>query len=284
MSRAALLIAGLIALWAIAISVLFGGARGPDRLDPEPYRAQIRAVESLLYRATPAALGDGDRVAAALEELAQAIVQSAAHPLTRQRGLRLYEAVGLASGLGDARYALPDLGLVRAEWEKSRDALFAPAPWLGRADATTAPIEPASRPAQLESADLFRVRHAAHRLARLADEGEAEVRALGEPKYAPPYFDATARAQIEAWSIWARRWNARLDDALLGLPARLPANADSELRLAHRDALLAAEELRAVPQGATDWPTPFRSEWEARIGRARELLGERAPGRASAAR
>ncbi len=284
MSRAALLIAGLIALWAIAISVLFGGARGPDRLDPEPYRAQIRAVESLLYRATPAALGDGDRVAAALEELAQAIVQSAAHPLTRQRGLRLYEAVGLASGLGDAGYALPDLGLVRAEWEKSRDALFAPAPWLGRADATTAPIEPASRPAQLESADLVRVRHAAHRLARLADEGEAEVRALGEPKYAPPYFDATARAQIEAWSIWARRWNARLDDALLGLPARLPANADSELRLAHRDALLAAEELRAVPQGATDWPTPFRSEWEARIGRARELLGERAPGRASAAR
>lgn len=284
MSRAALLNACLIALWAIAISVLFGGARGPDRLDPEPYRAQIGAVERLLYRATPAALGDGDRVAAALEELAQAIVQSAADPLLRQRGLRLYEAVGLASGLGDAGYALPDLGLVRAEWEKSRDALFSPAPWLGRVDAPAAPAERASRPAQPESADLVRVRHAARRLARLTDEGESEVLALGEPKYAPPSFDATARAQIEGWNIWARRWNARLDDALLGLPARLPANADSELRLAHRDALLAAEELRAVPQGAGAWPTPFRSEWQARFARARELLGERAPGLSSAAR
>lgn len=284
MSRAALLIAGLIALWAIAISVLFGGARGPDRLDPEPYRAQIRAVETLLYRATPAALGDGDRAAAALEELAQAIAQSAADPLARQRGLRLYDAVGLASGLGDAGYALPDLGLVRAEWEKSRDALFAPAPWLGRADAPTAPAARAASPARVESGDRVRVRHAARRLARLADEGEAEVRALGEPKYAPPAFDATARAQIEGWNIWARRWNARLDDALLGLPVRLAANADSELRVAHRGAKLAADELRAVAQGSGAWPTPFRSEWEAHFARARELLGERGPGPSSAAR
>jgi hypothetical protein len=133
-----MLLALFIALWAITVPIGLEHTHGSDRLDAEAHREAIRAVEAVLYRATPPELGDGDRVADALVRLAEEIAPPDAPYVARRRALRLYALTGLASGMGDAGYALPDLGPLRTEWEKERDALFEPAPWFGRSAAQRA--------------------------------------------------------------------------------------------------------------------------------------------------
>ncbi len=133
MLRTAFWLVLLAALVTLGVSLGFERVAADERLDPEPHREAIRAVEAVLYRDRPAELGDGDRAALALEQLAVQLAPPDAPYLARRRALRLYELMGLASSLGEVGYALPDLGLLRIDWERERDALFAPAPWFARA-------------------------------------------------------------------------------------------------------------------------------------------------------
>jgi hypothetical protein len=244
MLRAAAFIALFIGLSAIAVSIGLEHTQAPERLDAEVYRESIRAIEIVLYRSTPPDVGDGDRVSDALLRLAEALAPPGAAFPARQRALRLYQLIGLASGMGDAGYALPGLALFRGAWERQRDSLFAPAPWFARSDAPLTP-EQTPRPAAVDPVcDL-----------------EAQ--------------NAADRAQIERWNSWARSWSARLDDALRELPPAPPLDAELALVLAHQNTAQAANELRLVPQGAGDWPTPFRQQWESRFNIARRLLAER---------
>ena len=274
MLRAAMFVALLVALCAIAVSIGLERTQGPDRFDAEAYREPIRAVESVLYRATPPELGDGDRAAEALLRLAEALAPPGADFAARQRARSLYDMIGLASGIADAGYALPDLALLRGEWEKQRDALFTPAPWFRRSDAPLVAAQ-TKRPAAVDPADVTRLRHTVRRLERLADAGEQEVRELGEPDYNSEAPGSAGRAQIARWNAWARSWEARLDAALRELPPPPPFDAELALVLAHQNTSRAAHELRLVPHGVGDWPTPFRHQWESRFGAARQLLAER---------
>jgi len=273
MLRAALFLVLIVALVAIAVSVGVERTQSDERLSAEPHREAIRAVESVLYRNTPPEFGDGDRVSDALLRLAEELAPPDAPYLARRRALRLYDLIGLASGMGDAGYALPDLGFLRAEWEQQRDALFAPAPWFGRSDAPLVAAQ-TQRPTAVDPRDVTRLRHTVRRLEQLADAGEQEARELGEPTYESVAPGAAGRAQIERWNAWARRWDARVDDALRELPAQPPFDAELALVLAHQNTSRAAHELRLVPIGAGDWPTPFQYQWESRFRSARQLLAE----------
>jgi hypothetical protein len=281
MLRGLLLLALLLALGTIAVSVGVERTQVEQRLDAEPHREAIRAVESVLYRNTPPVLGDGDRVADALTRLAEELGPPDAGYLARRRALRLYELIGLASGMGDAGYALPDLGFLRAEWEKQRDSLFAPAPWFERLDAPLVASQTA-RSTTVDPRDVTRLRHTVRRLEQLASAGEQEARELGEPAYDSAAPGAAGRAQIERWNAWARRWHERVDDALRELPAPPPFDAELALVLAHQNTTRAAHELRLVPIGVGDWPTPFQYQWESRFRTARQLLGEHRTALASA--
>lgn len=273
MLRATLLLSVLVALWAIAIAFGFERTQGPDRLDPERHHTLIRGVELVLYGDEKPALDDGDRAANAVLRLAEAIAPADAPFRDRQRALRLYDVIGLASATGDAGYALPDLAPVRREWERQRDALFEPAPWFKRSDDTRVATQ-SPRRATADPAEVTRLRHTVRRLERLADAGEVEVRELGEPSYSIAALDLTGRLQIERWNVWARRWEMRLDDALRDFPPRPSTDADVALVAAHRNTSRAAQELRLVPRGAGEWPTPLRSQWESRFNTARRLLAE----------
>jgi hypothetical protein len=134
MLRAALFLLLFVSGVTIAVSLVGGREQADERLNADRHREAIREVESVLYRSTPAEFGDGDRVSDALQRLADELAPPDAPYLERRRALRLYELIGLASGMGDAGYALPDLGFLRIEWERQRDALFVPAPWFGRSD------------------------------------------------------------------------------------------------------------------------------------------------------
>lgn len=273
MLRGLLLLALLLALGTIAVSVGVERTQVEQRLDAEPHRQAIRAVEAVLYRATPPELGDGDRVADALTRLAEELAPADAPYLARRRALRLYVLIGLASGMDDVGYALPDLGSLRTEWEKQRDALFAPAPWFGRSGAKLVDAQ-TKRPAPVDPRDVTRLRHTVRRLEQLASAGEQEARELGEPGYDSEAPGAAGRAQIERWNAWARRWHERVDDALRELPPPPPFDAELALVLAHQNTSRAAHELRLVPIGVGDWPTPFQYQWESRFRSARQLLEE----------
>jgi hypothetical protein len=273
MLRTVLFLALLVALGTIAVSVGIERTQLEERLSAEPHREAISRVESVLYRRTPPEFGDGDRVSDALTQLAEELAGGDGTYLARQRVIRLYDLIGQASGMDDAGYALPDLGALRVEWEKQRDALFAPAPWFGRSDAPLVSVQ-TPRPAVVDPRDVARLRHTVRRLEQLADAGEREVRELGEPGYEIEAPGAGGRAQIESWNAWARRWDARVDDALRELPAPPPIDAELALVLAHQNTSRAAQELRQVPTGAGDWPTPFAYQWESRFRTARQLLDE----------
>ncbi len=155
MLRAAAFIALVVGLCAIGVSLGLDHTGSSERLDAELHRDSIRAVESVLYRSTPPEVGDGDRVSDALLRLAESLAPAGAPFVARQRVLRLYDLIGLASGMEDAGYALPDLGLLRNEWERQRDALFAPAPWFGRSGAPLVAAQ-TSRPAAVDPAQVTR--------------------------------------------------------------------------------------------------------------------------------
>jgi hypothetical protein len=135
MLRAVLILLLFVSLLTIGVSLGVERQQADERLAAEPHREAIRELESVLYRRTPPELGDGDRVSDALQRLVEELAPPNAPYPERRRALRLYELIGVASGMGDAGYALPDLGLLRIEWEKQRDALFVPAPWFGHPDA-----------------------------------------------------------------------------------------------------------------------------------------------------
>ncbi|MEX2208152.1 MAG: hypothetical protein WEF50_18150 [Myxococcota bacterium] len=279
MLRGFLWLALLFALVAIAVSVGVERTQLEERLDAERQREAIRAVEVVLYRTSPPELGDGDRVADALTRLAEELAPPDAPYRARRRALRLYELIALASGMDDVGYALPDLDLLRAEWEKQRDSLFAPAPWFGRSGAVDAQTK---RPAIVDPRDVTRLRHTVRRLEQLANAGEQEARELGEPAYDSAAPGAAGRVQIERWNAWARRWNERIDDALRELPPPPPFDAELALVLAHQNTSRAAHELRLVPIGVGDWQTPFQYSWESRFRAARDLLEEQRAALASA--
>ncbi len=134
MLRAALFLLLFVSGVTIAVSLVGESEDVDERLNAEPHRQAIHEVESVLYRQTAAEFGDGERVSDALQRLAGELAPPDAPYLERRRALRLYELIGVASGMSDAGYAAPDLGYLRTEWEKQRDALFVPAPWFGRPD------------------------------------------------------------------------------------------------------------------------------------------------------
>lgn len=151
--------------------------------------------------------------------------------------------------MGDAGYALPDLHGLRRAWETRRDALFAPAPWFGRGGAQLQAAQ-TRRPTAVDPRDVTRLRHTVRRLELLADAGEQEVRALGEPVYDSEAPGVTGRAQIERWNAWARSWDARLGDALRELPTAPPLDAEGAFVLAHQNTARAARQLLAEHRAA----------------------------------
>jgi hypothetical protein len=214
---------------------------------PEPYRAEIEALERTLWGAEVAYGFD-----TGFARLGERLVERG------ERDLGL-EALSLGAGLnaGDVGYAAPEVGPARMRWLAFRERVFGPAPWYRSADA---PIEaPPAGPPALDDATRAQLLHAAAALDRLVALGRA--RALRIPEV---QGEADRSAERE-WSTFLSGWDAEVRRV------RVPAQ-DSVAGAALAQAW---HELTLLGTTGYDW-TSVPAVWErtARLDAAAQHLAE----------
>lgn len=140
---------------------------------------------------------------------------------------------------------------------------------LADPSAATAPGVPADA---LDAFVLSDLQFVIDELRALIADGRERCDALGEPAYEPGLGGREAERRVAAWRAFAAEWNARLDDAGASLPGAPDLDDQPEASLAYQDIGRAIQELRLVPVGAGEWPTPFESLWSSRFDTAAGLL------------
>lgn len=246
-------------------------AVNPNAIDPGPYRAQIQAVESILYKESPPELFDCDRVARAMMDLHEMIVDTETNRVAVHEANRILFLSSRAD-IGDVGYAIPDLGPIRKEWEEVRSVVFAPADWFRTggveiAHAQTPPLPKADR------RDVSALTRVIERLEAVIEDGRKDVEDLGEPVYSAERLGAEGRRQIAAWRQWASEWDEELDGIASRLPGQPAWSGEQNYVLAYQDVGGALHQLRLVPVGVGIWETPFRYQWDMRFSSAESCLG-----------
>jgi len=266
------LVAGLLSLSACSGGSGSGSSSAQAQFDPEVYRAEIQAVEAVLYKQSPPDYADPGRAAAALTQLFDAIDHNEPDRTKRQRAQTLMFLSSRADQT-DVGYAAPSLRATRDEWEKARHELFGDADWFRTSspDVAAAQTRTVPRPTEGQVYELTRV---IDRLDDVVRDGRRECDQLGEPVYEPGFEGAEGRVQVERWGRFAIEWNERLDDTAKSFPAAPALDGDVDFTMAYQGISNAFSELRAVPVGVGDWATPFAYQWQQHFASAEAYLSE----------
>jgi hypothetical protein len=261
-----------------------GANAATGRVDPQPFREQIQAVEAALYRREAASWGEYDRVGGQLMDLGAAVLRSSTEPRVRVCGQQLLAFGGELGGRGDVGYGRPHLPDLRRRWEGLRNEIFVPAAWfrgtaVGMNLAGQSALDPAldlaqtpAGPAPVSRRDHRRLERAVAHLAELCRTGPRECRDLGEPDYDISVPTAHSDRHVQRWQAWARQWDGRVRACWDDLPARPGFAAEAHWLQAWRSLETAARFLQEVPRGAGEWPVPFQAQWEQRFAAAQEQL------------
>ena len=194
------------------------------RLDPEPYRQTIEALESGLF----APVEDGRDLADAAASLRAGVDALSGeigrlHPEDAETVDTLAALAGsVADGLGFA-----DLEGVRHGWLRLRDRRFVPARWF---------LSPSVEGWAHDRVILAEHRELARGLRALLYEGAAAARSFAE---------AETDDGAAGWREFAADWRQRLDELWRDRPRRPSTDADAEL-------LLATQELERAYRSARD--------------------------------
>jgi hypothetical protein len=216
-------------------------------LDPEPYKAEIQALEEILYRDGPPQVADADalefRSQALLDKLYSQFKLGPPEPLAR---LENFSAAVSAAG-----QALTFDPLARQDWiglwEEARGAVFSPAPWFHvplRIDAAVdaLPLADAALALQRVDADLAALIQSAE--AETAPFGDKEIN-LASLKRDPEDKRPQNAQLLESYRAWAAGWVARVQQIISTLPPFI--QMPEPLRDAHRLLVRIGVELKAVP-------------------------------------
>jgi hypothetical protein len=248
-----------------------GNAAATARLDPAPFRAEIEAVEALLYTRTAPQPDEGERLRFAVESLFARIGEREAQLATGEpvRALREFGARQLTPAASPV-----DRSALQSEWEAVRDRAFARASWF-----ETSSVEQvealASQPRRLDRTSVSRLTQLLDRLDGLADAGERECDALASPVPATPGEAARPVAssgdELARWQEYQRGWVERVDAAARDLPSAEPT-APRDFTAAVERVGAALRELRDAPAGVGRSPTPVPGQWQPRFAAARKEI------------
>jgi hypothetical protein len=242
-------------------------------IDPAPYRAEIEAIEEVLYRGAPPGLGDVDRVSALAMQLGDR-VHADLGPLAGRRALvRLVGFAAEAGAAGEAGYAAPELSLARAEWEALRRELFQPAPWLRT---TTARLVAAQTPpvARATPRELGALRDWAAALEELVGSGRKELLRFGEQSVDVAEGSREERALVDRWRSFAREWDARVQQASAQAPPSPLLDGEPHVLQAHQELGQAARQLALATQAVGDYAVPMKWWREQCLDGAAQHLAE----------
>ena len=199
------------------------------RLDPEPYRQAIEAIEAGLF----APVDDGRVLVDAGSSFATG---SADLSVTiRRLDPESAETADLVAALGDATsegFDFAVLERLREDWLRLRGRRFLPAGWF---------LVPAMAGTAGDRVLLAEHRELARGLRTLLYEGAAQAQAL---------FDSENGVESgERWQAFAADWHQRIDDLWRDRPPRPSANAATELLIGIQELERAFQRTRAL---ATD--------------------------------
>ncbi len=234
----------------------------PTKLDPEPYRAQIVALEECLYRDSPAGFDDGDRVS----ELAAALSMTVrGDGRNRRRQLafqKLFDYAGSVGARTDVGYTQPNLVELRNGWEELRESLFSDADWLRQSSAaltaSQTPAAPDANPLVVRQLTQF-----AGELEGLIRSGRRAALAIPEAGVDAALGTRQAREAEQEWHDWSESWKRRLESAVRYGPRSIGSSPERNVTFAYQELQQVLRELRLVPMtAATTTTIPFKSERE----------------------
>ena len=208
-----------------------------QKLDPEPYRGPIMALESVLFRTpldeTEDLLLISDETRLATEELSAAILRG--EPVHGLETADLIARVG--QGIPADQVTVTDVDRARLQWTRLRQQRFQEAAWFS----------PPAGSGEPDAVAASEYSAAAASLRALLEDGAAEAEALYDPAGVPagggddPAF---------RWRVFARDWLADLDDLGRRLSARPGADAPNQLLLAVQELERALDHARALATSA----------------------------------
>jgi hypothetical protein len=206
-----------------------------SRLDPEPYRAAIAALEQALFKGSAASLPEmSDQVYHGLAQLRRDLVE-------RREGEDAAVALDeIGERIIDQGLSIESLARVREEWIRLRARTFRPAPWF---------VVPSRVAALTDRAELMTYRAAADDLYALLGEGAERARQLLTPS-TPNFVDPKEVAlNQETWRGYRADWRRRIVELRRQLPARPAASADPQVLLATQRLEQAFAQVSALAAG-----------------------------------
>ena len=271
---------GWLPLLSNTVAVAPAPPRLPARVDPTPYRAEIEALEAVLYRTSEVERGDAERAGAAARELGDRLVRDLDRVAGSQALLRLGAFAMNVESSADAGYALPDLSGPRRDGERLRGELFERAPWWRRAGPALASAQ-RPPPPRADVLDVQALERFASSLAPLVAAGRREMLAFGEPWVDVAEGSAAEARLTRDWQEFAKTWDARVTRACGKVPARPGFDDDLHVVMAHQLLGDACHKLRVATVSAGDAAVPMKSwrkgsldEATARIEEARAHLAD----------
>jgi len=210
-------------------------------LAPAPYRKELLALETVLYKDALPMSEDQQALSSAAEALGKRLPPSSA-AAGRVEAFRAF-----ISGYGDGLVLPPN---ARDEWmrrwEQARSDAFGPAAWLHESAAPQASEGGAMDPQEA----LLALQRSAKTIGQLLDAAEKETVKFGETAVVQGDAGAADKKRLDAWRNWVADWLVRVDPVFQELPSpeRLPVEVQEGGLLLHRITV----DMRAVPDSGPD--------------------------------
>lgn len=243
---------GVLGVLCAAVLVAYGvahrtvdppPAQGGILVRPEAYRPRLSAIEAALYRAGPPTPADAKFIADETISLAGIVLErDQQNPLVRETVGDLMEFAGVVAPPEDGAL-LPNARIDWARrWEVIRGRRFEKASWLH------APVTADDGPPPDFERAAARIQTAGHRLKTLLADLPPQVERFGKDDVDAAdvkRFGAPALEKVQQWREWRSKWQAEVDQALLGFPK--PDEIPQELQAPYDRLVLSAREARNPP-------------------------------------
>ena len=228
------------------------------RLDPEPSRKDIEALEEILYDPAPSGFVTADLVSSAAMQLGTGLRDQSAGLNPSRAMTRILSFASRAGAEGDTGYSTLDLPRTRQGWESLRNDIFQSADWFRQSSQQLTEAQ-TRQPPKVDRMLVSTMQKTARDLGLLIVKGRPEAKSFGEPYVDAPERSAELRRLGQQWNQWSRQWFRQLDRVGSRFPAQPPLDGDPRLLNVYNYLGAAMQHLRAIPYGANDSGITFRA-------------------------
>jgi len=207
-----------------------------QRLDPEPYRQPIQALETSLFQApideTEDLLVISGDISSSASHLSQRILEN-----EPREGLTVADLIArLGQAIPTNQVTLSDVQRARLQWLRIRKERLLAADWF---------VEPSIATADSNTTSVAQYSAIASDLRFLIDDGLGQVQSLNDTA-----TNTDDESSTGSWRAFVRDWNDQLSRLSSRMPSRPSARAEAQLLVAIQDLEQALSQARALASEA----------------------------------